>query len=226
MGVAPRQSPTVSDCPTCDRPEPRGPWRTAVQLVPEVRRRFEGHHPDWNGSQPVCRDCVAEAEVAHMRDLIADTGAPMDDDAEAVLASIRDDRLITSEIDDDVAAVDRRHAVATGLVGLIGSWRVVTAIVVFLVAWTAWNVIAQPFEPYPIIVFAVISAVLASVAAIEGPIILMNQRIQRERDRVQARADYRVNLKAELEIQYLDEKLDLLLERPPGSERARDAALE
>lgn len=202
----------MSDCPTCDRPHPREPWRTAPELVPAVRRQVEARHPDWDGGQAICRDCVADAEVDHMRERIVDTGMPMDDDAEAVLASIRDDRLITSEVDDDVAAVDRRHGAATRLVGLIGSWRVVTAIVVFLVVWTAWNVIAQPFEPYPIIVFAVISAVLASVAAIEGPIILMNQRIQRERDRVQARADYRVNLKAELEIQYLDEKVELLLQ--------------
>ncbi|MGI9601130.1 MAG: DUF1003 domain-containing protein [Acidimicrobiales bacterium] len=205
-------------CPTCDRPEPRGRWRTARQLVPSVRHRLEHEHSQWTGDA-VCRDCADEAEMAHMRELILETGIDMDDDAEAVLASIRDDQLITTETEDDFDALESRHSAATRLVEFFASWSVVAAIVVFLVVWTLFNVIAQPFEPYPMIVFAVISAVLASVAAIEGPIILMNQRIQRERDRIQSRADYRVNLKAELEIQYLDEKVELLLENQGVPER-------
>jgi len=206
-------------CPTCDRPRPRSPWRTARQLVAPVRDRLRATHPQWDPGDAVCADCATEAELAHMRDLIAETGAAMDDDAEAVLASIRDDQLITIETEDDLDAVDRRHGAATRLVGFFASWSVVAAIVAFIVVWTLVNVIAQPFEPYPVIVFAVISAVLASVAAIEGPIILMNQRIQRERDRLQARADYRVNLKAELEIQYLDQKVELLLDNQRAADR-------
>ncbi|MGH2592139.1 MAG: DUF1003 domain-containing protein [Anaerolineae bacterium] len=79
-----------------------------------------------------------------------------------------------------------------------------------LAAWVGVNVLFRPFEPYPIIILAMISAALASLAALEGPIIMMSQRRQIKQDRLRVDSDYRVNLKAELEVRYLDEKLDRL----------------
>ena len=60
-------------------------------------------------------------------------------------------------------------------------------------------------------ILAMIGAALSSLAALEGPIVMMSQRRQAARDRLRTDDDYRVNLKAELEIRYLDEKIDHLL---------------
>ena len=81
-----------------------------------------------------------------------------------------------------------------------------------LVGWMAANTvaIARAFDPYP---FILLNLVLSCVAALQAPIIMMSQRRQEAKDRLRAENDYKVNLKAELEIRHLHEKLDHLLAR-------------
>jgi uncharacterized membrane protein len=66
----------------------------------------------------------------------------------------------------------------------------------------------QPFDPYP---FILLNLVLSCLAAIQAPIIMMSQNRQETRDRLRSENDYQVNLKAELEIRHLHEKIDVLL---------------
>ena len=91
-----------------------------------------------------------------------------------------------------------------------GSWRFFALILLALAGWVLVNVLLRPFEPYPTIIFAVTGAVLASLAALQGPIILMNQGRQRMADRMIVEQDYEVNLKAELELRYLQESIEQL----------------
>ena len=63
----------------------------------------------------------------------------------------------------------------------------------------------RPFDPYP---FILLNLVLSTLAALQAPVILMSQNRQEERDRLRAQEDYKVNLKAELEIRHLNEKMD------------------
>ena len=82
-----------------------------------------------------------------------------------------------------------------------------------LVVWIAVNALrgmAAAFDPYP---FILLNLVLSCIAALQAPIIMMSQRRQEARDRLQAENDYKVNLKAELEIRHLHEKLDHQLQR-------------
>ncbi len=68
--------------------------------------------------------------------------------------------------------------------------------------------LGKPFDPYP---FILLNLVLSCLAAIQAPVIMMSQNRQEVKDRLRAENDYRVNLKAELEIRHLHSKLDLLL---------------
>jgi uncharacterized membrane protein len=78
-------------------------------------------------------------------------------------------------------------------------------------SWMLYNSeIAKPFDPFP---FILLNLLLSCLAAIQAPVILMSQNRQAERDRLNARLDYEVNLKAEMEILALHEKLDELRER-------------
>ena len=70
--------------------------------------------------------------------------------------------------------------------------------------------VGRPFDPYP---FILLNLVLSCLAALQAPIIMMSQRRQEARDRLRSQNDYRVNLKAELEIRHLHEKLDHLIAR-------------
>lgn len=98
--------------------------------------------------------------------------------------------------------------------GFGGSWTFIMIFAVVLVAWVGLNslILARyntSFDPYP---YILLNLVLSMLAAIQAPIILMSQNRQAEKDRLSAEHDYEVNLKAELEIMLLHEKLDLLRE--------------
>jgi uncharacterized membrane protein len=94
-----------------------------------------------------------------------------------------------------------------------GSWRFLISFGVVLVIWMAINIIAgtvHAFDPYP---FILLNLCLSCIAAVQAPIIMMSQKRQEVKDRLRADNDYRVNLKAELEIRHLHEKLDYLISR-------------
>lgn len=92
-----------------------------------------------------------------------------------------------------------------------GSWLFIGIFCGVLIIWLFMNSVAlimKPFDPYP---YIFLNLVLSCLAAIQAPVILMSQNRQEVRDRLHAEQDYRVNLKAELEIRHLHEKIDHLL---------------
>lgn len=95
---------------------------------------------------------------------------------------------------------------------LVASWAFPITVLLLIVVWVTVNLAARTFEPFPTVMLAVISAVLASLGALQGPIILRVQRRQRQRDRERDEIDHRINLRAEVEIRWLDHKLTHLLE--------------
>ncbi|HEU4886000.1 MAG TPA: DUF1003 domain-containing protein [Longimicrobium sp.] len=94
-----------------------------------------------------------------------------------------------------------------------GSWPFIGLFMLFLAGWMALNsvILARrgPFDPYP---YILLNLILSTLAALQAPVIMMSQNRQGERDRLNAANDYEVNLKAELEIRALHEKLDALRE--------------
>jgi len=89
-----------------------------------------------------------------------------------------------------------------------GSWTFILAFLGFLAIWIAlnvWLLARDAFDPYP---FIFLNLVLSMIAAIQAPVIMMSQNRQSERDRLDAAHDYEINLKAEIEIMALHEKLD------------------
>ncbi|MFZ5637952.1 MAG: DUF1003 domain-containing protein [Pseudomonadota bacterium] len=100
--------------------------------------------------------------------------------------------------------------VADGVARLGGSWTFIGAFLLFLALWVVanvWLLRARPFDPYP---FIFLNLLLSMLAALQAPIIMMSQNRQAARDRDAAEHDYAVNLKAELEIMALHDKLDQL----------------
>jgi uncharacterized membrane protein len=93
-----------------------------------------------------------------------------------------------------------------------GSWTFILIFVGILLAWMAinsWVLIRRPFDPYP---FILLNLVLSCLAAVQAPVILMSQNRQARKDRLHAQLDYEVNLKAEMEVLALHEKVDVLRE--------------
>ncbi len=99
----------------------------------------------------------------------------------------------------------------------MGSWGFITFFVVFLIVWMLINTFfivsyksGNPFDPFP---FILLNLVLSCLAAIQAPIILMSQNREAQKDRLRAEYDYKVNRKAEREIQEIKEQLDRIEEK-------------
>ena len=93
-----------------------------------------------------------------------------------------------------------------------GSWRFIILFGVVLAAWIVFNVLAAKvfiFDPFP---FILMNLILSCIAALQAPIIMMSQNRQEEKDRMRGENDYLINLKAEMQIRSLQQKMDLLLE--------------
>ena len=93
-----------------------------------------------------------------------------------------------------------------------GSWKFIVLFTLILAVWILYNTLSplkDEFDPYP---FILMNLVLSAIAALQAPIIMMSQNRKEEKDRKRNENDYLINLKAELELRSLHQKVDLLLE--------------
>lgn len=112
----------------------------------------------------------------------------------------------------------RGESVATWIAGHVATWWFSASLLALIAIWVVWNVSARPFAPYPTIMFAVISAVLGSLAALQAPLILMTQRRSAERDRLRDEETMRIAARSEGDLHRLETKLDSALpERRPST---------
>ncbi len=93
----------------------------------------------------------------------------------------------------------------------VASWWFAGTVVVLVTGWVVLNVVARPFTPYPTVMLAGISAALATVAALQGPLILLSQRRAAERDRRREEEALRVAINAEGDVHRVEDKLDQAL---------------
>jgi len=129
-----------------------------------------------------------------------------------VLASMNEKTTLTNKI-----AVDGEHSLTSGqriadkVAAFGGSWKFLTLFGVFLFIWISLNIFwlaNKGFDPYP---FILLNLILSCLAAIQAPVIMMSQKRLDEKDRERAKISYMIDLKSELEIRMLHEKIDHLI---------------
>jgi len=126
-----------------------------------------------------------------------------------VLISVINNRTLTDKVvDEDRATSTLGQQIADRVASFGGSWTFIMSFGVFILVWISANVfwiINKGFDPYP---FILLNLILSCMAALQAPVIMMSQNRQEEKDRNRAKKDYMINLKSELEIRTLNEKLD------------------
>jgi uncharacterized membrane protein len=126
-----------------------------------------------------------------------------------VLTSLTNNTTLTDKIDGEgqqILTVGQRIADKVASFG--GSWTFIISFGVFILIWITANVywfLNKGFDPYP---FILLNLILSCIAAIQAPVIMMSQNRQEDKDRDRAKKDYMINLKSELEIRTLHEKID------------------
>lgn len=134
---------------------------------------------------------------------------------ENVREDMQDEDIIHLVLEKTVSLPDSKDAtlgqrIADKIAHLGGSWSFIIIFVILLIAWMIFNIINKDsIDPYP---FILLNLILSCIAAIQAPIIMMSQNRQEQKDRQRNENDYKVNLKTEIIIQDLHNKLDLILE--------------
>ncbi|MFC5193609.1 DUF1003 domain-containing protein [Algoriphagus aquatilis] len=129
-----------------------------------------------------------------------------------VMVAIRDNSILSEKIQDDTdPELTFGERMADHIATFGGSWTFIILFFTFLVIWmitNAYILATKPFDPFP---FILLNLILSCLAAIQAPIIMMSQNRQEAKDRIRSEHDYKIDLKAELEIKLLSEKIDHLL---------------
>ncbi len=128
-----------------------------------------------------------------------------------VLDSLNDKTTLADKLDDDTPKFTFGQRVADQVAAFGGSWTFIIIFGAFLAFWIILNAfwfLNKGFDPYP---FILLNLILSTLAAIQAPVIMMSQNRQEEKDRDRSIKDYMINLKSELEIKMLQEKIDHLI---------------
>ena len=154
-----------------------------------------------------------------LKEVLRDIQKDMTD--EEVLALLADSRVSVSPAEEKEKYTLGQRA-ADAIAKFAGSWAFIFSFTGVLVLWMVINTLlaARAFDPYP---FILLNLVLSCIAAIQAPLIMMSQNRQEEKDRRRAENDYKVNLKTEIMIEDLYDKVTAILARQSALEKRLNA---
>jgi uncharacterized membrane protein len=201
---------TAPTCQVCG--SAAGPFIPAAVVRPAIAALIRTGCPHWSADGFLCHSDLNRFRSQYVENLLlAEKGELTDIERDVVAAMARHETIaqhVDSEYDQNLT-VGELLSDRIAIFG--GSWKFIIAFFLILAAWIAINSVLflwRPFDPYP---YILLNLILSCLAAIQAPIIMMSQNRQESKDRLRSEHDYRVNLKAELEIRHLHEKMDHLL---------------
>lgn len=129
-----------------------------------------------------------------------------------IIEKISGNKILSEDIEPEIEkTLTIGEKIADKVADFGGSWTFIITFLAFLFIWmgiNVWVLTTRPFDPYP---FILLNLILSTLAAVQAPIIMMSQNRQEQKDRIRSEHDYKINLKSELEIQILHEKMDHLI---------------
>lgn len=170
-------------------------------------------HPGWSSKDYICREDLNYFRAKYVQDALDLEKGELSSLEADVVQSNREHEFLSKNINiefEKQLTLGERIADAVAAFG--GSWKFIISYSCVIFVWILINSLLllqrQPFDPYP---YILLNLVLSCLSSLQGPVILMSQNRQDAKDRMRSEHDYRVNLKAELEIRHLNAKMDLLM---------------
>jgi uncharacterized membrane protein len=199
-------------CFHCKRIRPYDVMVPGEMLRPALIDTIRKHDATWGPSRMICVDCLDLFRSEYVEDALKDEVGELSKLEQEVIDSLREQETLTENINRAFEkSITFGQRVADRVAAFGGSWIFIGSFFLLLAAWIGVNSLATllgPFDPYP---YILLNLMLSCLAAMQAPIIMMSQNRIEARDRLRSENDYQVNLKAELEIRHLHEKLDVLL---------------
>lgn len=168
-------------------------------------------HPGFTESSCLALSELTDYRSRYISDYMQKEVGELSQMESRVLDSLKSKSLLADKLEDETSRLTLGQRVADKVADFGGSWTFIISFLAFLLAWIALNVFwfnNKGFDPYP---FILLNLILSCVAALQAPVIMMSQNRQEEKDRERAKNDYMINLKSEMEIRMLHEKLDHLM---------------
>ena len=167
--------------------------------------------PEWEGKRGVCNNCLEQYRAKKFLGYLEAEYEKITALEESLVSKLarrgRVAKLVNEEFERQMTFGQR---IADKVAHFGGSWTFIFIFGGILFGWmglNVWVLAAKPFDPYP---FILLNLVLSTLAALQAPVIMMSQNRQAEKDRLEAKQDYEINLMAELEIRDLHDKMDAL----------------
>ncbi len=208
-----KNTSTTNVCQVCKQ-EKNITELVSSSLVPDsVVSVIKEDHPDWTGDGYICSTDLNKYRIRNIREILEKEKGELNELEKEVAKSIAEQKLLPGYDDDKYKSkLTFGENLSDKIAMFGGSWRFIIIFGSFIFVWILFNTItllrSSQVDPYP---YILLNLMLSCLAAIQAPIIMMSQNRQESKDRSRSEYDYKVNLKAELEIQHLNEKIAYLI---------------
>src|SRR5215472_11340007 len=201
-------------CQICKKPKSPHNGMTAELIRPSLLEFIKKKVPDLDSKAFICFEDLGNFRKDYVTEVLQEEIGELSALDHEVIESLEQNEILSANISKQF---ERKLTFGERLSDRIadfgGSWKFIMMFAGVLIGWIVLNAVFllnRGFDPYP---FILLNLILSCLAAIQAPIIMMSQNRAEARDRLRSENDYKVNLKAELEIRHLHEKIDHLLRK-------------
>jgi uncharacterized membrane protein len=200
-------------CAISKKEYPENKMILGANIMFAIRDTIQKEHPNFTSESWIEKSILHEYRRKYLESLVSDELGQIQKMESEVLDAIESNEIITEklniELENEFTFGER---LSDKIAEFGGSWSFILSFLFFMMLWITANVVLlanKGFDPYP---FILLNLILSCLAALQAPIIMMSQNRQEQKDRKRAENDYKTNLKAELEIRQLHDKIDHLIQ--------------
>lgn len=201
-------------CQICKKPKSSQSGMVAELIRPSLLEFIRKRLPGLDNKGFICLDDLGEFRKDYVKEVLEEEIGELSALDQEVIESLQQHEILSNDLSKQFEKkLTFGERLSDHIAEFGGSWKFLISFGAVLLIWIAFNGVllaTRAFDPYP---FILLNLILSCLAAVQAPIIMMSQNRAEARDRLRAENDYKVNLKAELEIRHLHEKLDHLLRR-------------
>jgi len=199
-------------CQVCKKPKSPQSGMIAELIRPSLLEFIKKKLPDLDDKGFICFDDLGEFRKDYIKEVLEDEIGELSVLDQEVIESLEQHEILSSDIEKQFEKkLTFGERLSDRIAEFGGSWKFLITFGAVIVVWIGVNAVllaTRAFDPYP---FILLNLILSCLAAVQAPVIMMSQNRAEGRDRLRSENDYKVNLKAELEIRHLHEKIDHLL---------------
>jgi uncharacterized membrane protein len=199
-------------CQVCKKEKPAEEVVPAGMVLQPVYELIRKEHPDWSHDGFICLSDLNHYRAKYVEGVLEEEKGDLSTIEQEVLKSIQDEALLSRDLNQEFREqLSLGEKISDKVAEFGGSWKFIILFLAVLFLWITINSLVflfKPIDPYP---YILLNLMLSCIAALQAPVIMMSQNRQETKDRLRSKQDYQVNLKAELEIRSLHEKIDHLI---------------